>query len=639
MGLFNFPDWSDPQTQARVQGALSAMAANIAQPGSNIGTMFGSLGGGAQSGLEKYQTNQANQLGIANDRFGIQQKLAPVNFMRSLQGQAPLTLDDVMKGNFGTQPGATQAPMSPPPVASSPIDPGFSPPGTQSGPNIDPGFSPAVMQGGKLIDPGFSPPMGAPNMTSPQTVATSAPTSQQLTPASPQQLGGTPPAVSSMTPQTPVGQASSAPRAQSIIPPELMNSPLFQAALQSGDSSTVMSMLTKRQTLMSPSDLAEAGLPPDTVAYRDPISGKPDVTRMGVIKSPEEIQSEVDEEQRKGLKSPAEIAQDLETTRKKDVMSANIQAPSVERNIVMPLMQKMLAGQPLSQQEQAVLTLAKPQALTGPQGLQPVDPTNGSLQGQTGLSQAAINYITTGQAPRGTAAYMAITKEIDDFARKNGINTVTLKAQAKGYNDVLTNNIQRNNQGQILENELQGSVANVAPLADAIGNGKISAANLASIWAGKQVNDPTVLQYKDQLVRLQHELAGYNAVAGGKLTEGGTPRVEQSDLDSAANTITQGINSGGLRGLANSIGMSTAKNKAVLGGAIDDANQGMWNLFGVGQNYKRQNPGVGGGAPAPQINPSSLPANARMQLKANTVTTFKNGSKWTLQNGQPVQVQ
>lgn len=40
-----------------------------------------------------------------------------------------------------------------------------------------------------------------------------------------------------------------------------------------------------------------------------------------------------------------------------------------------------------------------------------------------------------------------------------------------------------------------------------------------------------------------------------------------------------------------------------------------------------------------KINPSDLPANAKMQLKAGVVTTFGNGSKWTLKNGKPVQVQ
>jgi len=222
--------------------------------------------------------------------------------------------------------------------------------------------------------------------------------------------------------------------------------------------------------------------------------------------------------------------------------------------------------------------------------LQPPNPQSTSLIAQTGLSQAALDWLTKGVRPRGQQQYNAIQQEISDYSRKTGVDTATLEAQAKGYNNILTNNVQRNNQGQILENEIQGSIRNVAPLANAIGNGQISAANLANVWAGGQVNDPVVAQYKDQLLRLRGEIAGYNAVAAGKLTENGTARVDEGDLRQAEAIISNGINSGGLQGLASSIGMSTAKNRVVLQGAIDDANQGMWNLFGVGQNYKRSTP-------------------------------------------------
>ena len=48
-------------------------------------------------------------------------------------------------------------------------------------------------------------------------------------------------------------------------------------------------------------------------------------------------------------------------------------------------------------------------------------------------------------------------------------------------------------------------------------------------------------------------------------------------------------------------------------------------------------PGAGPAqAPAPAI---SLPPEARAALKENQVTTFRNGTKWMLRNGQPVQVQ
>lgn len=255
----------------------------------------------------------------------------------------------------------------------------------------------------------------------------------------------------------------------------------------------------------------------------------------------------------------------------------------------------------------------------------PIDPASGSLQGQTGLSQAAINFLTTGQAPRGQAAYMSINNEIDNWAKKNGVNTATLKAQAKGYNDILTNNLQRNNQGKILENEIQGTIQNLAPMSDAINNGTLKIGNVISLWAGKEVNDPAVLQYKDQLLRLQQELAGYNAVAGGKLTEQGTARVDEGDMREAASVLSNGINSGGLKGLGDSIAKSTGKNRAVLGTAIDDANQNMWGLFGVGKNYKRQNDVAPQGA-----TPAGVPPNwvLHVDAKGNKAYVSPDGKQF-----------
>lgn len=601
MGLFdNFqmPDLSDPQTAARIRGALIGLGQSAAQPYSNLGSIAAGVGAGQQQGLQQYQQNQSNQMGLASDKLGMQQKLGSVNFLRNLQGQQPLTLDDVMKGNFG-------APMGTPAMSPQPSQGGAQP---------------------SLAPQTANAPMGAPM---PQPIA-NAPLGQQASP--------TPIANASLSPQagpTPIPNAG--PATSSLIPADLQNNPLFQAAIQSGDSATVMSMLTKHQTQLTPDQLAAANLPPDTLAFKAP-DGTVDIKRVGTIQSPAEIAAATAAEQAKGLKSQAELDQDAQQEARKARITASIQPPSVERSILLPLMQKMERGETLTPQEQSVLQLAKPQALMGPQGLQPTDANSGSLQGQTGLSQAAINYITTGQAPRGTAAYMAITKEIDDFARSKGINTVTLKAQAKGYNDVLTNNIQRNNQAQILENEIQGSIGNVAPLADAIGQGKISAANLANVWAGKQVNDPTVAKFKDQLFRLQHELASYNVVAGGQLNENGSVRgIEQGDLDNAADIISKGINSGGLQGLASSIASSTAKNKAVLGNAIDDANKGMWSLFGVGQNFKPQNAPAPGATPAkiyPAPPPAAISALKMKKDKSNFDQIFGPGAADKAINGR-----
>lgn len=257
-----------------------------------------------------------------------------------------------------------------------------------------------------------------------------------------------------------------------------------------------------------------------------------------------------------------------------------------------------------------------------------VDPASNSLNAQTGLSQGAINYLQNGTLPRGQAGAAAVQKEVGDWSVKNNINTATLRAQATATNHVVQQNLTRNNQAGILENELAGTIKSVAPIADAIGQGQLNVAGLANVWTGKQINDPNIIAYKDQLLRLRSELAGYNAVAAGKLTDQGTPRVDDGDLREAEGIINNGLNSGGLQGLLNSVGMTTKKNRAVLQNSIDDANQAMWGLFGVDKNYKRQSPAldasnsINGGVPPPKTG-ATVPT-----------ATGPNGQKLYLRNGQ-----
>lgn len=231
---------------------------------------------------------------------------------------------------------------------------------------------------------------------------------------------------------------------------------------------------------------------------------------------------------------------------------------------------------------------------------QPVDPKSNSLLAQTGLSQAGFDYLTSGRLPRGQALAATTQKEVSDWGRKNNVDTSTMQSTYKANNNVLQSNITRNNQSKILENEIQGTVQSVIPLANAIGQGQINAANLANVWSGKQVNDPQVQQYRDQLLRLRSELAGFNAIAAGKLTEHGQARVDQSDLDEAAQLISSGMNAGGASGLAQSVAMTANKNSKVLQSAVDDATQSVWNQFGVGKNFKRNSqPLSAGGAGTP----------------------------------------
>lgn len=237
-----------------------------------------------------------------------------------------------------------------------------------------------------------------------------------------------------------------------------------------------------------------------------------------------------------------------------------------------------------------------------------LDPSSNNLSAQTGLPDMAIKFMT-GQT-KGMRLGQAMTQKLNDVVTqwgiKNGINTSTLQPQVSGAFDVIENNIKRNNQGKILENEITGSVQNLGPLADAIHSGRVSMANIAAVWAGKQVNDPTTLQYADQLGRLREELAGYNAVAGGHLMQNGTPAPTPDDYHHAEALITNGINSGGVQALAKSVAMSAEKNRTVLENAIEDSNDSYFKLFGAKYHRAGQEAGVGG-----VPDPSNLPRIAK----------------------------
>lgn len=227
----------------------------------------------------------------------------------------------------------------------------------------------------------------------------------------------------------------------------------------------------------------------------------------------------------------------------------------------------------------------------------PIDPNSNNLSAQTGLSDKAIKAATGEISGRYAAPYL---DELQAWGVKNGINVDTIKAQAKAANNVLQNNIQRNNQGTILENEIQGSVGNLAPMLDAAKRGDIRFVNSAEGWVAQQANDPQATQIADQINRFRGEIAGYNAVAGGHLMENGTPHPDPGDFAAADRLISNGVNSGSVKALADSIAQSAAKNKAVLLNSIDEANKNFFSLFGAKYHTTPQGAGAAaaGGAGA-----------------------------------------
>lgn len=259
------------------------------------------------------------------------------------------------------------------------------------------------------------------------------------------------------------------------------------------------------------------------------------------------------------------------------------------------------------------------------------DPNSASILAQTGLSLPAFMALT-GQVtklPRDKASRAQALKEAQDFANKNGVDTSTFATQYGAYNDTLKSNILRNNQTKIMEEELQGTLDNLKPVADAAGNGNLRWANVAKLFMGQEVNDPVVNQYAFNLNQLRSELAAYNGATQGRTGNNLTVQ----DYNEAERVIKNGLSSKGAEGFRKAIHAATDKMGEVLQRNIRNSNKAVWDLFGVGGQYDKTHPAPGaaapaGGAPPAQTSPTVTTRDQFDALPSGTVYIGKDGKKY-----------
>ena len=232
-------------------------------------------------------------------------------------------------------------------------------------------------------------------------------------------------------------------------------------------------------------------------------------------------------------------------------------------------------------------------ALAGPATDIPIDPTSSNLSAQTGLSSGALDYMFGRSTTKAAPVIKAYNKEITDWGIKNNVDTSTLRYQAPAIGKVLDQNIVRNNQANILEQEVRTSVENLSPILDSLHRGQLAVANKGGQWVARQMNDQNSLKAADQLNRLTNEIASYNAAAGGHFNVSGAVEPTPKDYEAAASIINSGLNKGGSQAVAQSVSMSAAKNRVVLAKAIDDAKKQQWEMLGLGKRYKSSLPAAG----------------------------------------------
>ena len=168
----------------------------------------------------------------------------------------------------------------------------------------------------------------------------------------------------------------------------------------------------------------------------------------------------------------------------------------------------------------------------------------------------------------------------------------TFASRYKAVNDQLAKNVGRFNATANFENELQGTLQNFAPVADAATSGNIKPANVMELVIKGTTNDPDVNQYSFQIEQMRSELAGYNAALRGEAEP------DQMDYAAAANIIKDGLSKKGSTGFSKAVAASTNKMGGVLQQNINRTNKQVWDLFGVGEHYKPP-AAPGGAAPAP----------------------------------------
>lgn len=213
----------------------------------------------------------------------------------------------------------------------------------------------------------------------------------------------------------------------------------------------------------------------------------------------------------------------------------------------------------------------------------PTGANGGDILSATGLSVQAFNFLTQGTQTmsRFTPAQRnKIMAETTDWLKKNSVDMSTFQSQYVANNTTLSNNIQRFNNTQIAEGEVLGTLSNMDSTSVAAGLGNVNLVNVAKVLVGQNVNDSSANEYAFYFNDLKNSLSYYYAAQQGKASP------DVVDNKDAANVIVGGLAKGGVKGLQTAVQNTTAKMKIVLSGAVDNARQNVWNLFGVGSKYQ-----------------------------------------------------
>lgn len=228
------------------------------------------------------------------------------------------------------------------------------------------------------------------------------------------------------------------------------------------------------------------------------------------------------------------------------------------------------------------------------------DETSPSLNGQLGMSTNALNLLTgnTAAVAKGRPMDLA-SREVDEVIKRRGLDPSVVKPRVQAYSDAVKMNTLKSNTMDTLSRELSGTVENISPIADKLGGGDLRWTKEGVQFVGGLANDPNSQQYAFYLNQLRADLAGFNAVSGGKIGLHGQVMTDNADFAVAERVIKDGLSSGGARGLATAIEATRQKNVGIVEKQSVEAQRGIWQALGLGPQFDKihgqPEPATGGG--------------------------------------------
>lgn len=222
---------------------------------------------------------------------------------------------------------------------------------------------------------------------------------------------------------------------------------------------------------------------------------------------------------------------------------------------------------------------------------------NGDILSATGLSYNGFLALTGQMSllPRDQVTRNKASAEVAAFAKARGVDVATLVPQIEAAWNNVKNNVAKENNVNVTGQDLSATVDQFAGDFNpkdvkqgffGLGSNALTIQNITDLVAGKQVNSPLALKYGADIAAMGNDLATYYAASRTVGANGAVPNPTDAEMNRAANIVYNGMNTGSAAGLKEFIDENTQKIAHVVKSAADTQRQNIWELTGVGAQYK-----------------------------------------------------